>query len=121
MPQINFGLKLFDLDKLLDTLTGYIETKIELLKLDAKEELSAAMIKLAVLLLVAACILLAIAFLSFGIASLLNQYLDSSYLGFVGVGGLYLILAALVYSQKEAITSRLKRQTTEELNMEDSE
>lgn len=114
-------MKLFDLDKLLETLTGYIETKIELLKLDAKEELSVAMARLATLLVIAASALLAVFFLSFGMAYLLNQYLDSSYLGFVFVGGLYLILAALVYSRKEAIKSKLKRQTTAELNKEDSE
>ena len=33
-------MKIFDLDKLIDSLTGYLETKVELIKHDAKEELS---------------------------------------------------------------------------------
>lgn len=114
-------MKLFDLDKILETLTGYIETKIELLKLDAQEELSTLIAKLVTLSLIAACAFLAIGLLSFGLANLINYHLGSPYLGFVAIGGLYLILALLIYSQREVIRSRFKGGTKEELNKEDAE
>ena len=105
-------MKLFDFDKLIGTLTGYIETKIELLKLDIKEGVSAAITRI---VLIMAMVLLGIfvtLFLFMGLAALINQEMHSAYWGYLIVAAFFgLILGVLIVSRAkvtEKIGERLK-------------
>ncbi|MDB4447778.1 phage holin family protein [Roseivirga sp.] len=110
---------LFDFDKLVETLTGYLETKIELLKLDAKEELSGFIAKSLIFLFVLVFAFLTLLLFSLGLSSVLNSYLGSSYLGFLIVGVIYLTLALLVYSQRSTLVNKVKREVIEDSLEED--
>ncbi len=114
-------MKLFDLDKLLNTLTGYIETKIELLKLDAKDELENLISKLLVSSIIVVCALIAISLLSFGLSQVLNGYLKSSYLGFLIVGVFYLLIAIVVLSKKDNLATRFKEKAREQEGLENKD
>ena len=101
------ALKIFDIDRLLASLQGYIETKVELVKLDAKEELQSVIAKLLVLGILVILGLLTVLFLSFGIAYFLNDLLDSNIWGFAIVGVLYLLGSILVFTNRDRILGRI--------------
>lgn len=103
-------MKLFDLDKLLETFTGFLETKIELMKLDAKEELTLLISKALVFMAVAIFTLLALLFLSLGAATILNSYFENDYLGFLILGVIYLGLAGIIYVKRVLILESIKSQ-----------
>lgn len=93
-------LKLFKLDKLFENLTGYVETQIELVKLDLKEQAQDGLENIfqAVLMMFLASFV--VLFLSFGISILLNSALNSDYHGYLIVSFVYLILFIIILSDK---------------------
>lgn len=106
-------LKLFDLDKLISTLTGYIETRIELLKIDIKEGLTVVITKLvlgAILVLLGFFVLL---FVFLGISSVLNVALNSHYWGYLIVAAFFTIVLLIVLASREKITANIKAKLAE--------
>lgn len=101
-------MKLFNIDKLVANLTGYIETKIELIQLDVREELTLLIAKVIAFAIVAFFGLLAVVFISFGLSALLNNYLGSHYQGYLLVGLLYLILATVFFGVRNNIIEKVK-------------
>lgn len=77
------------MEKLLETLIRYFETRLGLVKLEAEESVSVALARLLQALLIGVAGLLALLFLSWGLAALLNGWLGSVYAGHLLVGGLY--------------------------------
>lgn len=110
---------LFDLDKLVETVTGFLETKIELIKLDAKEELSSLIAKSLVFIVMAIFALLAILFLSLGLSTILNSYFESDYLGFLIIGLIYLALAGIIYAKRVSLLEKVKKQAITDGTEED--
>lgn len=104
-------MKLFDLDKLVDTLTGFLETKIELLKLDAQEESAKLIAKAVVSLMIAVLCFMAILLISIGLSNLLNSYLESNFLGYIIVGSLYLCFAGIVYIRRKDLLRQVKEKS----------
>jgi hypothetical protein len=90
-------LKLLKLDSILDSLTGYIETKIEYYKIQFKEEIARALSLLIFVLLLSIVMLLFLIFLSFFAVALLNHLFGSQYLGFLIMAFIYLILGLIIY------------------------
>ena len=77
-------------------ISDYIEIKFERLKLKAiskAAKASSVLISLGLLLVI---VFFVVFFLSFGLASLLNDRLESNYLGFLIVSGFYLVLITIV-------------------------
>lgn len=107
---------LFNIDKIKNDLEGYAETKIALLKLELSEQLASALGKIAVILLITVLLFLGILFLSVAAAFKLNIILDSHYLGFLIIGGVYLIMAIIfwLFIDKNRISSRLSDKIREE-------
>ena len=101
-------MKIFEIDKLVASIQGYVETKVELVKLDAKEELSSWVAKLTVLFFLVLSTIMALMFFSFGLAVFLNFLLQSSVWGYLIVGFLYSLILALVFSRRDKILSRAK-------------
>ena len=93
-------LKLLKLDKLFSNLTGYIETQIELVKLDLKEQAQDGLENVfqGVLILILGSFILM--FTSFGVSVLLNYALKSNYLGYLMVALVYLVLFVVIVMDK---------------------
>ena len=91
---------MFNLDKLIADLTGYIEARISLARLDLEQEftkvLSAVLVGLSVLFFA----LLAIGFFSATLAVLINEWTGFNWLGFLIVGFLYTFFGFLVSREK---------------------
>ena len=94
-------LKLLKLDNIFDSLTGYIETKIEFYKIQFKEELARALAILIFIFLISLVLLLFLIFLSFFAVAFLNHVLQSQYLGFLIMAFIYLILGLFIYVYRE--------------------
>ncbi|MBC6401571.1 MAG: phage holin family protein [Ekhidna sp.] len=75
----------------------YVEVKFERLKLKTISKVAkvaSILISLGLLLII---IFFVVFFLSFGLASLLNDILESSYLGFLIVSGFYIVFILIVF------------------------
>jgi Putative Actinobacterial Holin-X, holin superfamily III len=81
--------KFLRLDNLVDNLSGYLETRLELFKIEVREDVGRV---LAQALMIIAILLLSILFLLFfsvGLAHFLNSYFEQPYVGYWIVAGIY--------------------------------
>ena len=99
---------LFKVKNLFDSLMGYIDTKVELYKIQFKEE-AAKVLVIAVFAIIFSMIgLLLILFLSLFASEVLNSLFDSRYLGYLIICIFYLLLAVLVYLLRDRISNAIK-------------
>ncbi len=108
--------RLLGLEVLLDNLKGYIETKIELIKIEAQEKLTTLITVILVFFCVAVFGVLAFFFLNFALALYLNQLCDSNFLGFVILGSFYLlIMILLILSINKGFIHRIIRRSIQSM------
>lgn len=81
--------KFLRLDGLIENLSGYVESRIELLKIEIREDVAKAMAKTLIFLVMFFLAFLFLIFLSIGLAHFLNQYLAHSYAGYWIVAAIY--------------------------------
>jgi len=101
----------FDIHKITSHLTGFVETKIELLKLEASEKLSAFITKAIIFSVIVLFIFLALLLALIGASIKINLLLESQYLGYLVTAGiLFIIILCLgLFLDKEAIAENLKQ------------
>lgn len=107
-------LKLLKLDGLVGNLTGYIETRVELVKLEIKEDIAKAVARLTVLVAVLAVVSLFILFFSVSIALLIGEYLGF-FEGFAIVAGFYLLLAIIFVALRSSVSEALEKKLLEKI------
>ena len=83
-------------DSLIGNLTGYLDTRIDLVRLELQEKVSATFVSTIHGLTLAILGLMFVVFLSIFAGLALNSALDSSFWGFGVVAGFYLVLLVLV-------------------------
>ena len=83
-------------DSLIGNLTGYLDTRLDLVRLEVQQKASSALVGAIHGVALAMLGLLFIIFLSVFAGLALNSALDSQYLGFGIVAGFYLLLLVLV-------------------------
>ena len=96
-------MKIIDIDKLLDSLSGFLETKLELIKLDVATEVHKIVARAIIILFIASVISLAVMLISVGLSMWLNSLLESNFLGFMIVSVFYVLLGAIVYMNRNKI------------------
>ena len=107
---------LFDNNRLIELVTNYIKTQLELIKLDIQEKLEDLLSRLFKFMLASFAIVITLIFLLLGMANFLNSYLQSSYLGYFSVAGvLFLISLLIIYSMK--IPEKNESKTAEEIDI----
>ncbi|MBR9998014.1 MAG: phage holin family protein [Cyclobacteriaceae bacterium] len=88
---------------IVSTLINFIETKLEIYKIQLKEE-AAKLFTLIVLIILFGLIgLLFILFISFFIAEIINSLLVHQYFGYLIVAGVYIILGVITYYMRGRI------------------
>lgn len=107
--------RFFRLDNLTEDLSGYVEARVELLKLEVREEVAKALTRVMVLGVIVLLGILFIVFLSIGLAFYINQYFEEKYTGFFLVGGFYLILLLLSFGIRKQLFHSLERLLTHHL------
>lgn len=90
-------LKFLKLDSLIGHVTGYVEARIELMKVEIREDIAKSMARAIVLLTLILVSFLFLLFLSIGLAHFITSYVHSAYLGYWSVAGLYGILFLLLF------------------------
>ena len=95
-------LKILKLDSLIHNLIEYIETRIALVKAEAKDDVMKAMRAAIIYGTIAVLGLFFVLFLSLTIALALNAALDSRFWGFAIVTGLYLIMLLTLYALRDS-------------------
>lgn len=97
------------LDRLIQNLSGLIETRLKLFRLEMEEELSGAMallITLAVILLLAG---IAGLFLSIALALALGSWLGSHVYGFLAVAAIYILLLLIINNTKKTLKKGIRK------------
>jgi len=89
-------LKFLKIDQLLEKLTSYIEVRIELFKLEVKEDIGRTIAKAAFWGGVFLLLCFALALISFGFSYWLGEVLGGIFYGFFIVGGVYIAIILLV-------------------------
>ena len=99
--------KIFKVDSLLSNLTGYVETRVELLKVEVKEDLGKGLAQGVAYLFIAFVFALFITFISIGIAVLLGRALGMV-AGFSIVAFIYLVCGLILWFSREKLIARLE-------------
>jgi hypothetical protein len=104
--------KFLKLDSLMENLTGYVETRIEIMKYDLKEDLSRIISKASILFAVALTVMLFLLFISMAVAMLIGR--EIGYFGGFGIVSLfYIIVASVVYLNRESLGLKLENKIKE--------
>jgi uncharacterized membrane protein YqjE len=103
--------KFFKVDSLLSNLTGYIETRVELVKIEVKEELAKSAAKAVLYLSVAFVFALFLTFISIAIALLLSERWGN-FAGFSFIAGVYLIAGLVLYLLRQKLFLKLEKRFT---------
>lgn len=88
---------------IIDHIIGLIETRLELIKIEAKEDASHILARLLVIMLLGLFLFFTWFFAALGIGMLLNALLDSRYVGVLLVALLHLIIFALIYLLRDSM------------------
>lgn len=107
-------LKLFKLDGLVNTLTGYVETRIELLKYEIKEDMAKAIARLSLVLLTAMFFTFFMLFISVSVAIKIGETLGT-FAGFGIVAGFYLLLMLIIILFRNSISKSLEEKIKEHI------
>ena len=97
------------LDRLIQNLSGLIETRLKLFRLEMEDELAGAIalfITLAVILLLAG---IAGLFLSIALALALGHWLGSNIYGFLAVAGIYILLLVIINNTKKTLKKGIRK------------
>jgi uncharacterized membrane protein YqjE len=101
--------KFLKLDNLVSNLTGYVETKVEIIKVEVKEDINKGISQAVVYLLIAFVFALVIMLISLGVAVALSRKIGVLG-GYGSVAMVYLILGAVLISKREQLMLKVKKE-----------
>lgn len=90
-------MKILDPNGLVDNLYKYVQTNIEIAKVEIQEKIEDTIKKVALVAILAIICTLFLIFLLITLSSFLNEILESQYLGYLIVTGILGIFCGLVY------------------------
>lgn len=90
-------MKILDPNGLVDNLYKYVQTNIEIAKVEIQEKIEDTIKKVALIAILAIIGTLFLIFLLISLSSFLNEILESQYLGYLIVTGILGIFCGLVY------------------------
>lgn len=114
-------LDIFRVKNIVNALIGFIETKVELYKIQFKEEIAKALSILVLVIIFSMVGMLFILFLSHFISRLLNDLFDSQYIGFLIVTGFYLVSIIVAYLLRARIADSITNMMFHEEDTEKNE
>jgi len=103
-------LKFLRLDGLLENVSGFIETRVQLLKIELREEVAHVVSKGLMLMAISFFGLLWLVFLSFGLAEWLNTFYPNNYAGYLWVAAGYGLLFFILIFFRKNILRAFERQ-----------
>lgn len=108
-------LKFLKLDSLIESLTAYVEARIELTKMEIREDLAKGLSKVLLFMLMGAVFTLFIILISVAVAHLFAKSIGA-FGGFAVVAGFYLLLGLLLFAFRRTISDKLQEQLVQIMN-----
>lgn len=105
-------IKFLKLEGLIDNLTGYIETRVELLKLEVKEDLARGLASVLIALVISVALIFFLLFISMAIAYLIGTAIGMT-AGFALVGSVYFLTALLLILQRKELGKKIEMKLLE--------
>lgn len=109
-------MKFLKLDGIMANLTGYVETRIELMKLEIKEDVAKTLAKATVFLVIGVMALLFIFFISAAIALKIGEA-ASPFIGFAIVAGFYGLIGVVIWLSRTSLQKKLEQQYSEKITV----
>ncbi len=94
-------LKFLKLDNISEHLSGYVEDRIELLKLELQEDTASVGAKILLFTVMLIFGLFFILFISVALAIFLNSVFDHDFVGYLIMAGIYLIFTTVAFALKD--------------------
>jgi hypothetical protein len=101
-------LKFFKLDGLMNNLTGYIESRVALMKYEVKEDIAKALARVSMLLLLVLAFTFCMLFISVAVAMKIGESMGAA-TGFGIVGGFYILVLIAVMILRDPIGKSLEK------------
>jgi hypothetical protein len=98
------------IDDVIENVSGYVEARIEVIKLDIKDQATEVGVSILVGLLVGFIGIMILTCLSLALALYLGQMLANLPLGFVIVAGIYVVAAFIAMASSAAVQRAVERQ-----------
>ncbi len=102
-------LKFLKLDNFVNSLTGYVEARLELLKSEIREDIAKAIANAMVIVALFLMGFLFLIFFSVGLAHFINRYFEASFAGYWTVAGLYALIFLLLLVFRKSILSYFEK------------
>lgn len=102
-------LKFFKLDSIVGNLTGYVESRVALVKMEIREEVASVLSRALIIMIMFLTGFLMLLFLSVGLAEFLNTLYEGDFVGFLLVGGFYALLLILMIVFRKNILEALEK------------
>jgi hypothetical protein len=99
--------KFFKVDHLVENLTGFVETRVELLKIEVKEDAAKGLAQAVAYLFIAFILALFITFFSIGFALLISERLGN-FAGFSIVSAVYLLAGLILWLSRRKVIATLE-------------
>jgi len=107
-------LKFLRLDNLVSTITGYVETRVELLKIEVREEASRVVSFGLMIAAYALFALLFLVFFSIGLANYISEQYGTTSTGYWIVSGTYALVGLIVISFRKSIRHSIESHLNEQ-------
>jgi uncharacterized membrane protein YqjE len=99
-------MKILDPNGLVDNIYKYVQTNIEIAKVEVQEKIEDTVKKVAIIAILALSVVLLLIFLLITLALFLNQILESHYLGFLIISALLAVITLITFFMvKQFLTS----------------
>jgi hypothetical protein len=106
-------LKFLHLDGLLNNLSGYLEARVALVKIEIREEVAGVLSRGLMIMLIFMVGFLFILFLSVGLAQYLNTLLESRFAGYMIVALFFGLLLGVLLLLRKSLFRMLEKQFVE--------
>lgn len=100
--------KLLRIDNLVDNVSGYVDTRVKLLKIEIKEDVAKVLSKGLMSGALMIIFVIFLFFISFGLAQFLNTLLGNSFEGYLIVAGIYLLILMLFLIFRRSIDKKFQ-------------
>ena len=107
--------KFLKLDNLIEHLTGFVETKVEILKVEVKQDIASGLSKAISYLIIAFVFSMVLLFASLGLAVVLSAKLGLFW-GYGIVGAVYLIVGIVLLAVREKMNTKFETELKKSLN-----
>lgn len=113
-------LKFFHLDSIMANLSGYVEAKVALVKIEIREEVAGILTKGLMMMLIFMVGFLFLLFATLGLAQYLNTVTESEFWGYMIVAGFFGILLALLVLLRKSFFKLFGKQFMEMIKQRES-